>query len=103
MIQLQEQSEASILDGIRDTYERAIAQVPQSSVKQDWKRYVYLWLKYAQFEETRSKDTDKARQIYAKALQVFGKQPFTFSKLWIAHASFLIRCQDLPGARKLLG
>lgn len=73
LIQLQEQSEASTLEAIRDTYERAIARIPSSSVKQDWKRYVYLWLKYAQFEETKGQDQDKTRQIYTKALQIFGR------------------------------
>ncbi len=32
-------------------YERAIALVPPAPEKRYWQRYVYLWIKYALFEE----------------------------------------------------
>lgn len=36
---------------IRETYERAIAQVPPAPDKALWRRYIYLWINYALFEE----------------------------------------------------
>jgi crooked neck len=35
----------------RDVYERAIAQVPPIQEKKYWRRYIYLWINYALFEE----------------------------------------------------
>ena len=35
-----------------DVYERAIANVPPVLEKRFWRRYVYLWIYYALFEET---------------------------------------------------
>lgn len=32
-------------------YERAIANMPPAPEKRYWQRYIYLWLKYALFEE----------------------------------------------------
>lgn len=31
-------------DVIRDTYERAVANIPESPNKNDWRRYIYLWV-----------------------------------------------------------
>ncbi len=36
---------------IRDVYERAIANVPPVMEKDAWRRYVYLWIQYALYEE----------------------------------------------------
>ena len=38
------------LDLIRETYERAIANIPPSKEKHFWRRYIYLWINYAIFE-----------------------------------------------------
>jgi len=35
----------------RAVYERAVANVPPASEKRFWKRYIYLWINYALFEE----------------------------------------------------
>jgi crooked neck len=35
----------------REVYERAIANVPPAMEKRYWKRYIYLWINYAVFEE----------------------------------------------------
>lgn len=39
------------VDKIRDVYERAIANVPPAQEKRLWRRYIYLWIYYAVFEE----------------------------------------------------
>ena len=36
---------------IRAIYERAVANVPPIAEKRYWKRYIYLWINYALFEE----------------------------------------------------
>ena len=36
---------------LRQVYERAISNVPPAPEKRYWQRYIYLWIKYALFEE----------------------------------------------------
>ena len=38
--------------------------------KRAWRRYVYLWIYYAVFEELTMKDPDRARMVYKEALKV---------------------------------
>ncbi|EJU01644.1 TPR-like protein [Dacryopinax primogenitus] len=88
---------------VRDMYERAVAQVPPGGEKRHWRRYIFLWLGYALFEEIETKDVVRARQIYKTALQLVPHKQFTFAKLWIQYARFEIRQLDLTTARKTLG
>jgi crooked neck len=88
---------------IRDLYERAISKVPPVSEKRFWRRYVYLWLFYAVWEESVAQDVDRAREVYVQSLKVIPHKTFTFAKLWIQYARFLIRQKDLVAARKTLG
>ncbi|RMZ88557.1 hypothetical protein DV736_g4210, partial [Chaetothyriales sp. CBS 134916] len=88
---------------IRDVYERAIGQVPQSSEKRVWRRYIYLWIFYALWEEMVGNDTDRARQIYQECLKLIPHKKWTFAKIWLAKAQFEIRQTQLHAARKTLG
>ncbi|KAJ3036031.1 Crooked neck-like protein 1 [Rhizophlyctis rosea] len=90
-------------DKIRDLYERAIAQVPPVNEKRFWRRYIYLWIFYAVWEETQAKDHTRTNEVYAQALKLIPHKTFTFAKLWLLYAKFLIRQKDLTAARKLLG
>lgn len=38
-------------DPVREVYERAIANVPPAEEKRLWRRYIYLWVNYALYEE----------------------------------------------------
>lgn len=38
-------------DTVREVYERAIANIPPIQEKRHWKRYIYLWINYALYEE----------------------------------------------------
>lgn len=87
----------------REVCERAIAQVPLVQEKRLWRRYIYLWLFYAIFEESTAKDLTRARQIYESAIKLVPHKQFTFAKLWLLYAKFLIRQMDLPSCRKTLG
>jgi crooked neck len=40
---------------VREVYERAVAQVPPGNEKRHWRRYIFLWLDYALFEEIETK------------------------------------------------
>ena len=49
------EDECDSIDVIRDAYERAIANVPPLAEKRSWRRYIYLWINYAIFEELQAK------------------------------------------------
>lgn len=91
-----------ISERIRDVYERAIANIPMSSEKKYWRRYMYFWLNYAIFEENLGNE-DNTRKVYEKALEIIPHNKFSFSKIWINYALFEIRTLNLDKARKILG
>ncbi len=110
----------------RDVYERAIANVPPANEKRLWRRYIYLWINYAVFEELTAEDATRTRAIYKACLDliphkivrpvslhpffprslahvvVFWVQ-FTFAKIWLLFAQFEIRQMDMVAARRILG
>lgn len=88
---------------IRETYERAIANVPPAKDKNLWRRYIYLWINYALYEELETEDLERTRQIYKTCLELIPHKLFTFSKMWLLYAQFEIRCKNLQVARKTLG
>ncbi|KCV68239.1 hypothetical protein H696_05163 [Fonticula alba] len=88
---------------IRNLYERAIAQVPPADEKRLWRRYIYLWIRYALFEEVDAQDFERTRAVYLAALSLVPHQRFTFAKLWLLYAKFEIRRGNLSAARKALG
>ncbi|OSS45602.1 hypothetical protein B5807_09763 [Epicoccum nigrum] len=90
-------------DRVRDVYERAIAQIPPTQEKRHWRRYIYLWLFYAVYEESVTKDIARTRQIYQECIRLIPHKRFTFAKLWLMFAHFEIRQSQLTTARKLLG
>ncbi|KAH7369094.1 pre-mRNA-splicing factor CLF1 [Plectosphaerella cucumerina] len=90
-------------DRIRDVYERAVAQVPPAQEKRFWRRYIYLWINYALWEELEAKDIDRARQVYKVCLDLIPHKKFTFAKIWLLKAHFEIRQGELTTARKTLG
>ncbi|QIX02062.1 hypothetical protein AMS68_007579 [Peltaster fructicola] len=90
-------------DRVREVYERAIAQVPPSQEKRHWRRYTYLWIFYAMYEELTAHDLSRAEQIYREALKLIPHKQFTFAKLWILKSQFEVRRQQLDQARKTLG
>ncbi|KFZ01208.1 hypothetical protein V501_10140 [Pseudogymnoascus sp. VKM F-4519 (FW-2642)] len=91
------------LDRVRDVYERAIAQLPPSQEKRHWRRYIYLWIFYAIWEEMEAGDVSRARQVYAECMRLVPHKKFTFAKIWLLAAMFEVRQKDLGKARKMLG
>lgn len=94
---------AGDVDRVREVYERAIAQIPPSQEKRHWRRYIYLWIFYAVWEEMEARDMDRARQIYQECIRLIPHKKFTFAKVWLMKAQFEIRQMDLQAARKTLG
>ncbi|KAK0533248.1 NineTeen Complex (NTC) component [Tilletia horrida] len=89
---------------VREIYERAVANVPPSTTeKRHWRRYIFLWLSYALFEEIDTADYARARDVYQAAIKLIPHKSFTFAKLWLNAAHFEIRRLELGAARKLLG
>ncbi|KAF9237552.1 hypothetical protein BU15DRAFT_88704 [Melanogaster broomeanus] len=97
------EEEDAATERVRDVYERSVAHVPPGQEKRHWRRYIFLWLDYALFEEIETKDYERARQVFQTALKLVPHKQFTFAKLWNLAARFEVRRLDLPSARKLLG
>lgn len=72
---------AGDLDRVRDVYERAVAQLPPGNEKRFWRRYIYLWVKYALFEELEAGDMERTRDVYRAVLELVPHQLFTFAKV----------------------
>ncbi|CAK4071452.1 unnamed protein product [Aphanomyces euteiches] len=87
----------------REVYERAIAEVPPVQEKTFWRRYIYIWIKYAVFMELVAESREDAKQVYQQCLAIIPHSVFTFSKVWILYAKFLIRGKDVKAARLILG
>ncbi|NWW76307.1 CRNL1 protein, partial [Climacteris rufus] len=88
---------------VREVYERAIANVPPIPEKRHWKRYIYLWINYALYEELEAKASKRTRQVYQACLELLPHKKFTFAKMWLLYAQFEIRQKNLPLARRALG
>jgi len=71
--------------------------------KKLWRRYVYLWINYALFEELDAEDVQKTRDVYLACLKHIPHKTFTFGKIWLMYAQFEVRQRDLAAARKALG
>ncbi|VDP15114.1 unnamed protein product [Soboliphyme baturini] len=68
-----------------------------------WKRYIYLWINYAVYEELDAHNDENAREIYKTCLDLLPHKKFTFAKIWLLFAQFEIRQKNLNMARKILG
>ena len=89
---------------VREIYERAISNVPPSmDDKQQWRRYIYLWIYYAIYEEMQQRDLDRASRVYDACIDLIPHSKFSFAKIWIYAAKLHIRRMDLISARRLLG
>lgn len=67
-----------------------------------WRRYIYLWINYALYQELDIGDMEKTRDVYKVCLQVIPHKKFTFSKIWVMFAYFEVRQLRLSDARKIM-
>src|SRR5699024_5871919 len=83
-------------ENARQVYERAVANCPLKKDKRLWRRYIYLWIYYATYEELDNKDIERTREVYNFVLkQIIPHKEFTFAKIWIMAAKFEVRQKQL--------
>lgn len=89
---------------VRELYERAVANVPKNKKNKDcWRRYVYLWIYYATYEEIVAKDKERAFKVYEFCINdLIPHKIFTFAKLWLLAARLQIRIGNIDKARDIL-
>lgn len=99
--------EKSSPETLRPLFQRSVSNVPRDKYKLlQWRRYVFLWIKFALWEEFNNKKIDYARKCWNDALAVIPHVHFTFAKIWIMAAEFELRHDKKDGlilARKRLG
>lgn len=90
---------------IRDTYKRAVVNTPPPEDKRFWRRYVYLWLGLAVWEELTAEDMKRAADAYRGCLSSIpdGHRRFSFAKVWVLAAKLEVRRRNPEAARRLLG
>lgn len=98
-----EEAEDNNIEKTRSVYDRAVCEVPPVLEKKYWKRYIYLWINYAVYEELQNKDVAATRSVYKRCLAIIPHKHFTFGKIWLMAAHFEVRQKDLAAARLLLG
>ncbi|XP_029449627.1 crooked neck-like protein 1 isoform X2 [Rhinatrema bivittatum] len=94
-------------DAVREVYERAIANMPPIQEKRHWKRYIYLWINYALYEELETKDPERTRQVYQACLELLphkkgtsiGKCPK--NKLFKGYIELELQLREFDRCRKL--
>eukprot|EP00359_Climacostomum_virens_P007480 CAMPEP_0204916656 /NCGR_PEP_ID=MMETSP1397-20131031/14423_1 /ASSEMBLY_ACC=CAM_ASM_000891 /TAXON_ID=49980 /ORGANISM="Climacostomum Climacostomum virens, Strain Stock W-24" /LENGTH=645 /DNA_ID=CAMNT_0052089249 /DNA_START=64 /DNA_END=2000 /DNA_ORIENTATION=+ len=97
------EEEAGDVGAARKLYARALQNKPPSQEKRHWRRYIYLWLFWAVFEETQAADPVATRKVFEDALNTVPHKAFSFSKLWTLYAQFELRQLDIEKARKIFG
>ncbi len=93
--------QAGELDRAREIFERSIAHVPNFFSPKP-KRYMYLWLFYAQFEEVFGHDVDRAGRVLETAVSLFEGHKIFFSKIYFALAQLRLRTGDLLKFREVM-
>ena len=90
---------------IRDIYERGMGQVPPDpNHKDSWRRYIYIVIYYAIYEELMNRNRSRAIQIYTTCLnKIIPHSKFTFLKIWILLGQLYIRDHNIVATRKLFG
>lgn len=90
-------------DRVRETFKEAVKNAPPAQEKRFWRRYIYLWINYAVFEELDANNIENANAVYEQVLNLIPHHIFTFSKIWIMYAHFQLRCKNLDKVRKIFG
>ena len=82
-------------DKVREVYERAISNSPPIPEKRFWRRYIYLWISYAIFEELQTSSIDRARSVYRECLRLIPHKEFTFGKIWLMAAQLEVPLSEV--------
>lgn len=87
----------------RSVFRRATENTPPTREKKFWRRFVWLFLYWATWEEARWHDAAAAEAVFRAALHLLSAEAFTFGKVWIAYARFLLRTRGVSAARRVFG
>jgi crooked neck len=71
--------------------------------KRFWRRYIWLWVYYAIYEELDAGDMGKCREVWKACLDMIPHKQFTFAFIWLMAAKFELRQLNLTAARRVLG
>jgi crooked neck len=96
------EEEAGEVDRVRELFERSVAKLPTKRDKKSWRRYIYLWLFYAQFEENIVKNFDRAQCVYQAAIRISETASVHFFKLYKCFAEFELRKLEIERFRKCM-
>lgn len=90
---------------VRAVYNRAQQHRPLAETKRAWKRYVFLWIRHAVWEEMTAEDPQRAADVYRGCLGAIpdGHKLFSFGKVWVLAAEVEVRRGALGSARRILG
>lgn len=95
------------LNTVKTLFKKSITYIPNDNSKTiKWKRYIFLWIKYALWEEFTNKDIMAAKKVWDDCLTLLKKKKITFGKIWIHIAQFHLRNDGENGLmlfRKILG
>jgi crooked neck len=53
---------------VRETFEKAVLNIPPVEEKRYWRRYIYLWYMYALFEEVDAETPENAVNVISRAI-----------------------------------
>lgn len=92
-------------DTVRHVYERATKIVPVQPEKRYWRRFIYLFLEQALWEELEMNDPQRAADVYRACLDCIPNKHkrFSFAKVWVLAAKLEIRRKNIAPARRLFG
>lgn len=104
LIKIKETAVGTAAEELRQVYRQATSTYPQDSEKlTKWRRYVFLWIRFALWEEFKQRQVENAREVWRQVLAVVPHERFTFAKLWVMVCEFEMRNASLQAARKVLG
>ena len=66
---------------VGSTYKAAVENIPPANEERFWRRYVFLWVNWAVYEEMEAKDNIQAKKVYENALSIVPHKLFTFPNL----------------------
>ncbi|KAF2888991.1 hypothetical protein ILUMI_17182 [Ignelater luminosus] len=81
---------------------RALRQFPPHNVdERSATKYMYLWIRYALYEEFVDQDVKEIRNVYKTIKELAASLPVDSVKFYLFHARFEIRKGNLEAAQKI--
>lgn len=91
------------VEEIRQQFERAICNPPNTSNITEWIPFCYIFYRYSLWEEFENKEILKAKSIYERLMKLIPFKNININEFWFKYASFQLRNFDINSMRKILG